>query len=271
MLQDGTVFKGKALGKIGTTTGEICFNTGMTGYQEIYTDPSYYGQVIVNTTAHIGNYGVKLDSEEESDSIKIKVMICNAYADHYYSRTTAYYSLQEYFEKGKSDDDRRKEVFDKMREILIKVDELDKGTGWDRLEKEIRIEFDRLEKVINELGNEQTNEALEKLRSRTDDIIRSRDLDLGKDVLEEIETIFVEVTLIYQMTGSIRRWSEHFSRIEWKNPSKVRQLLNQGLQLISTNPTEESLLPICIECENNLPDQTCNGCGRKESQCVCVS
>jgi molecular chaperone DnaK len=179
--------------------------------------------------------------------------------------------LQEYFEKGKSDDDRRKEVFDKMREILIKVDELDKGTGWDRLEKEIRIEFDRLEKVINELGNEQTNEALEKLRSRTDDIIRSRDLDLGKDVLEEIERIFVEVTLIYQMTGSIRRWSEHFSRIEWKNPSKVRQLLNQGLQLISTNPTEESLLPICIECENNLPDQTCNGCGRKESQCVCVS
>lgn len=100
MLQDGTVFKGKALGKMGTTTGEICFNTGMTGYQEIYTDPSYFGQIIVNTTAHIGNYGIKLDSEEESDSIKIKGMICNAYADHYYSRNTADYSLQEYFEKN---------------------------------------------------------------------------------------------------------------------------------------------------------------------------
>jgi carbamoyl-phosphate synthase small subunit len=100
LLQDGTVFKGKALGKIGTTVGEICFNTGMTGYQEIYTDPSYFGQVIVNTTAHIGNYGVKLDTEVESDSIKIKGMICNAYADHYYSRATADYSLQEYFEKN---------------------------------------------------------------------------------------------------------------------------------------------------------------------------
>ena len=50
LLQDGTIFHGKALGKIGTHGGEICFNTGMTGYQEIYTDPSYAGQVIINTT-----------------------------------------------------------------------------------------------------------------------------------------------------------------------------------------------------------------------------
>lgn len=100
ILQDGTVFKGKSLGQIGTTTGEICFNTGMTGYQEIYTDPSYFGQIVVNTTAHIGNYGVKLGSEEESNSIKIKGMICNSFADHYYSRNTADFSLQEYFEKA---------------------------------------------------------------------------------------------------------------------------------------------------------------------------
>ncbi len=100
VLEDGTVFQGKALGKKGTSAGEICFNTGMTGYQEIYTDPSYYGQVIVNTTSHIGNYGVKLGEEEESAGIKIKGMVCNAYADHYYSRLTADGSLQEYFEKA---------------------------------------------------------------------------------------------------------------------------------------------------------------------------
>jgi carbamoyl-phosphate synthase small subunit len=97
LLQDGTVFKGKALGKIGTTTGEICFNTGMTGYQEIYTDPSYFGQIVINTTAHIGNYGVKFDTEEESSSIKIKGMICNEFADKNYSRFTADSSLQDYF------------------------------------------------------------------------------------------------------------------------------------------------------------------------------
>lgn len=100
LLEDGTLYKGKALGKIGTTTGEICFNTGMTGYQEIYTDPSYSGQIIVNTTSHIGNYGVKFDTEEESNGIKIQGMVCHAFADHYYSRLTADESLQAYFEKA---------------------------------------------------------------------------------------------------------------------------------------------------------------------------
>jgi carbamoyl-phosphate synthase small subunit len=100
LLEDGTFFKGKALGKIGTTSGEICFNTGMTGYQEIYTDPSYFGQIVVNTNSHIGNYGVKLVDEEESNSIKIQGMVCNSFASHYYSRSTADFSLQEYFEKA---------------------------------------------------------------------------------------------------------------------------------------------------------------------------
>ena len=59
VLANGSVYHGKAAGKIGTTTGEICFNTGMTGYQEIFTDPSYFGQVMVTTNAHIGNYGIK--------------------------------------------------------------------------------------------------------------------------------------------------------------------------------------------------------------------
>ncbi len=100
LLEDGTLFKGKALGKRGTSAGEICFNTGMTGYQEIYTDPSYFGQVIVNTTSHIGNYGIKLGEEEESSGVKIKGMVCNAYAEHYYSRKTADGSLEDYFEKA---------------------------------------------------------------------------------------------------------------------------------------------------------------------------
>lgn len=180
--------------------------------------------------------------------------------------------LQKYFEKGKSDGDRRKEVFDKMREILIKIDDVDKGTGWDRLEKEIREEFDRLEGALDDLGHGDISEDdFAALRKKTDDVIRSKDVDLGKDIIKEIEDAFVHVTLIYQLIGSIRRWDERFSIIEWKNPTRVRQLVNQGLQIISTNPNKESLLTICIECQNNLPDQTCNGCGRKESQCVCVS
>jgi carbamoyl-phosphate synthase small subunit len=74
LLADGTVHYGKAFGKIGTTTGEICFNTGMTGYQEVFTDPSYYGQVLIMNSVHIGNYGVK-DEDVESDSVKIRGLI----------------------------------------------------------------------------------------------------------------------------------------------------------------------------------------------------
>jgi carbamoyl-phosphate synthase small subunit len=99
LLEDGTVFRGNALGKIGTSGGEICFNTGMTGYQEIYTDPSYFGQVIVNTTSHIGNYGVVNELEEESASVKIAGMVCNEFSP-IHSRKTADESLQEYFEKA---------------------------------------------------------------------------------------------------------------------------------------------------------------------------
>ena len=69
LLADGTIFYGKSVGIEGTVTGEICFNTGMTGYQEIFTDPSYFGQIMVTANAHIGNYGVNA-SEVESDGIK---------------------------------------------------------------------------------------------------------------------------------------------------------------------------------------------------------
>ncbi|MBO0937546.1 glutamine-hydrolyzing carbamoyl-phosphate synthase small subunit [Fibrella sp. HMF5335] len=99
VLQDGTVLHGYALGKIGTAGGEICFNTGMTGYQEIYTDPSYFGQVIINTTSHIGNYGIQLGLEEESAGVKIRGMVCNFFSQTY-SRHLADESLQQYFEQA---------------------------------------------------------------------------------------------------------------------------------------------------------------------------
>jgi carbamoyl-phosphate synthase small subunit len=98
LLQDGTVFYGKAAGKIGTTTGEICFNTGMTGYQEIFTDPSYFGQIIVMTNPHIGNYGIE-ESEVESDYVKIAGMVCKKFNSGF-SRPRAQKSLQKYFEEN---------------------------------------------------------------------------------------------------------------------------------------------------------------------------
>lgn len=97
ILEDGTIFHGKAFGKIGTTTGELCFNTGMTGYQEVFTDPSYYGQVLIMNSVHIGNYGVK-PNDVESESVKIRGLI-GRNLEEKYSRIQATDSLQNYLEQ----------------------------------------------------------------------------------------------------------------------------------------------------------------------------
>src|ERR1043165_956332 len=97
LLEDGTTCYGQAFGAIGTTGGEICFNTGMTGYQEVFTDPSYYGQVLIMNSVHIGNYGVK-DEDVESDSIKIKGLI-GRNLEEMFSRRQAKGSLDDYLKK----------------------------------------------------------------------------------------------------------------------------------------------------------------------------
>jgi carbamoyl-phosphate synthase small subunit len=142
LLADGTHYYGKSIGFRGTSGGEICFNTGMTGYQEIYTDPSYYGQVIVNTTAHIGNYGVN-DHEQESDKPKIAGLVVNDFSI-VTSRFTGNGSLQDYLERnrvvGIANIDTRS-IVRRIRNLgamncVISADELDP--------KKLRDELDRI-------------------------------------------------------------------------------------------------------------------------------
>ena len=97
LLKDGTIFYGKSIGISGTIFGEIAFNTGTTGYQEIFTDPSYFGQIMVTTNAHIGNYGVNV-KEVESNSVKISGLVCKNFSMNY-SREDASESLYDYLEK----------------------------------------------------------------------------------------------------------------------------------------------------------------------------
>lgn len=98
LLEDGTLYRGKAFGKIGTTTGEICFNTGMTGYQEVFTDPSYYGQIVIMNSVHVGNYGVK-ETDVESASVKIQGLI-GKNLEEIFSRRQAKSSLDEYLKES---------------------------------------------------------------------------------------------------------------------------------------------------------------------------
>ena len=99
LLEDGTIFYGFGAGFSGIATGELCFNTGMTGYQEVFTDPSYYGQLMITTNAHIGNYGVK-DEEIESEGVKISGLICKNFNSGY-SRQSADSELNTFFENSK--------------------------------------------------------------------------------------------------------------------------------------------------------------------------
>lgn len=97
LLADGTIFYGKSIGIAGTTFGEVCFNTGMTGYQEIFTDPSYFGQIMVATNPHIGNYGVNTE-EVESEKIMISGLVCKNFSFNH-SRPNSESNLYDYFEK----------------------------------------------------------------------------------------------------------------------------------------------------------------------------
>lgn len=95
LLEDGTRFNGKAVSNNQDTAfGEICFNTGMTGYQEIFTDPSYYGQLMVTTNAHIGNYGTH-NEESQSDAPKIAGLICKNFS-YNPSRASSDKSLEDF-------------------------------------------------------------------------------------------------------------------------------------------------------------------------------
>ena len=98
LFEDGGFYEGSAAGVTGTTTGEVCFNTGMTGYQEIFTDPSYFGQVLVTTNEHVGNYGIK-NTDTESERIQISGLICRNFTNDY-SRPMADQEIQKYFEEN---------------------------------------------------------------------------------------------------------------------------------------------------------------------------
>ena len=98
LLADGTAFYGKRVGYEGTAFGEVCFNTGMTGYQEIFTDPSYFGQIMVTANAHIGNYGIAAD-DYESSGMKIAGLVCRNFS-YDASRPLAEETLKDFLDRN---------------------------------------------------------------------------------------------------------------------------------------------------------------------------
>lgn len=155
----------------------------------------------------------------------------------------------------------KKAVLQHLKEVLRKIEDLDDETEWDRLEKDLREEFDRLEKAQNDLGNERTSQLVNQLRQQTDQVIRAKDTRLGHEVLEQINDLFVSLTLVYQCMGFIRHYNDCFDAVQWKNSARARQLINQGLENINNNPSVEVLHPIVCSLIDLMPKDEADNAG----------
>ena len=147
----------------------------------------------------------------------------------------------------------KKRVLQNVKKVLRKIEDEDAGTEWERLEKQLREEFDRLEAADTDLGDDKTHQAVNHLRTQTDKVIRSKDIALGRELLEKIRGLFVQLTLIYQLVGLMRHFQEDFDDIDWKNRSRARQLVNQGAEVMAGNPTADKLRPILRQLFDLLP------------------
>lgn len=163
-------------------------------------------------------------------------------------------TLKEELENNPNDTDTKLKVLDKLREQLKVLDEIEGATAWPTLEAKLKEEFYRLEKAQKELGNEQTAKAVNELRRQLDEVLRAKDEKLGHTLLEEIEGLFVQLTLIYQLIGFVKQHNDNFGYYNWRNPQQARQILNEGMQIIASNPTVERLHPIIRRIFDLLPD-----------------
>lgn len=149
----------------------------------------------------------------------------------------------------------KKAVLQHLKEVLRKIESLESGTEWQRLESELRHEFDRLEKAQKDLGNEKSAQLVEQLRTQTDEAISRKDVKIGREVLEQINSLFFSLTMVFQCMALIRHYNDRFGAVAWKDRTRARQLIDRGIMEIGSNPTTESLLPIAKGIIELLPPE----------------
>jgi len=147
----------------------------------------------------------------------------------------------------------KKEVLKHLRDLLRKIEKLEAGTEWQRVEKELREEFDRLEKAQEELGNDKSAQLANQLRTQTDNAIRTKNVQVGRQVLEQVRSLYIQLTMLYQCMNIIRYCNDSFGTIRWKDASRARQLTNRGMEQINNNPTTEGLRQFAAELLRLMP------------------
>jgi molecular chaperone DnaK len=146
------------------------------------------------------------------------------------------------------------QVLNELRKSLKRIDELNETTEWPKLEEELKEEFYRLEKANIDLGNDKTTQVVNQFRSQLEEVIKVKDTKLGSVLLEEINTFFFKLTLIYQLIAMLRSFNENFGDYNWSDPNRARQLVNSGVNKISENPDSEELRQIIISLYDMLPE-----------------
>jgi molecular chaperone DnaK len=157
------------------------------------------------------------------------------------------------FRNNPDDVDNKMQVLSNLRKSLKVVDKLNDEKEWPDLEAQLKEEFYRLEKANSELGNERTTQVVHQLKGQLNEVIKVKDVKLGNVVLEEISTLFVHLTLVYQLIGFLRHHDENFNSYQWKDRSRARTLINQGLQKIGEQPDADVLHPVVISIIDLLP------------------
>lgn len=160
--------------------------------------------------------------------------------------------LERKFENNRNEEDNKQEVLANLRKSLKSIDSL--SDEWSKLETKLKEQFYELENVNKDFGNDKTTQSVNQLRSQLDEVIKSQDVKLGKSLSEEMEALFIRLTLIYQLIGFVRHHHQNFGTYNWKDSHRARQLLNEGLRQIGENPTTEDLHPIVIDLINLLPN-----------------
>ncbi len=197
----------------------------------------------------------RVQKEVESEWLKKEISTAKAQIQ---SSNTELQSEVEEIEKIFSDyhteSDRKKEVLDRIRKVYRNLDEIEAKGAWPKLENELREKFSELEDAQQELGNEKSAAMVEEIRQQLNQVIKSQDIRLGRAILKNINALFIDLTRIYQLIGLFRSANAEFNTLHWKNKSRARDLIQNGLRIIGENPTVERLQPLASELIQLLPE-----------------
>lgn len=147
----------------------------------------------------------------------------------------------------------KKAVLQHLKVVLRKIEDVLIATEWQRLEKDLREEFDRLEKADRELGNDRSHQLTNHLKTQADQVIRSKNVLMGREVFEQVSALFFQLTRVYHFMAWIRDWNNRFGNIRWNDKNRAKKLLNQGIDAINNHATADVLEPIVRNIIDLLP------------------